>query len=58
MWKARLLALFCRVCPACNAARLWPNSGFAKKLAEAEKNCPACNAYKQLYGKNKPNVDS
>jgi rubrerythrin len=43
-------------CPACNAARLWPESGFAKKLTQAEKNCPACNAYKQLYGKNTPST--
>jgi rubrerythrin len=56
MWKTRLLAFACRICPACNAARLWPESGFAKKLAKVEKNCPACNAYKQLYGKNTPST--
>ena len=56
MWKTRLLAFVCQVCPACNVARLWPESGFAKKLAQAEKNCPACNAYKQLYGKNAPST--
>jgi rubrerythrin len=56
MWKTRLLAFACRICPACNAGRLWPESGFAKKLAKVEKNCPACNAYKQLYGKNTPST--
>ena len=56
MWKTRLLAFLSQVCPACNVARLWPESGFAKKLAQAEKNCPACKAYKQLYGKNTPST--
>lgn len=49
--KQQILAWVCRLCPACNAARLWPNSAFAKSLAAAEKNCPACRAYRQVYGK-------
>ncbi len=44
------LAMLCKICPVCNIARLFPNSGFAKKMAEAEKNCPACQAYRELYG--------
>jgi rubrerythrin len=49
--KQQILAFICKVCPACNVARRWPNSSFAKRLAQAEKNCPACKAYKQVYGK-------
>ena len=52
MTRTQLLAFLCRICPACNVARRWPDSGFAKALAKSEKNCPACNAYKQIYGKN------
>jgi len=48
--QTRLLAWLCRLCPFCNAARLWPRSGFARKLAEVEKDCPACRAYRQVYG--------
>jgi hypothetical protein len=56
MFKKRLLAFLCQICPACNVARTWPQSGFAKKLAEAEKNCPACNAYKELHCKKTPSA--
>jgi rubrerythrin len=48
----RFLAFLCRVCPACNVARRFPDSNFAKGLAKAEQNCPACRAYKEIYGKS------
>ena len=54
MTKKRFLVLLSQLCPACNIARRWPNSQFAKKLAQAEKNCPACNAYKELFVKKNP----
>ncbi len=54
MKNKRFLAFLCSICPACNVARMWPNSTFAKKLAAAEKNCPACNAYKELHCKKAP----
>ncbi|MBN1866727.1 hypothetical protein JW916_05500 [Candidatus Sumerlaeota bacterium] len=43
--KTRILAFVCQVCPFCVAARLKPDSAFAKKLREKEENCPACRAY-------------
>ena len=54
MTKTQLFAFLCRICPACNIARRWPDSKFAEMLAKAEKNCPACKAYKQIYGKGNP----
>lgn len=50
----KTLALLCKICPACNVARWFPNSKFAKTMVEAEKNCPACNAYRELYGWPQP----
>jgi rubrerythrin len=47
----KLLAFLCSVCPFCIAARKYPDSAFAKKLAKAEENCPACNAYKEIHNK-------
>jgi len=46
--KTKVLAAFCRVCPFCIAARHWPDSSYAKKLKEIEKNCPFCKAYLKL----------
>lgn len=46
----KFLALLCKFCPFCAYARKKPDSEFAKKLVEAEKNCPACKAYKEVYG--------
>lgn len=46
----KILAFLCKICPFCITGRAFPESKFAKKLAEAEKSCPACNAYKELYG--------
>jgi len=45
----KLLAVCCRICPFCIAARKWPDSALAKKLRQAEKSCPACKAYAQVY---------
>jgi hypothetical protein len=47
----RILAFICRICPFCISARRWPESKFAKKLREVERNCPACRAYAELYGR-------
>ena len=44
-----VLANLCRVCPFCIAAKIFPNSGFAKKLKSVESNCPACRAYYEVY---------
>ena len=49
--KTMLLAQICRFCPVCIAARHWPESAFAQKVKEMEKNCPACNAYRRYYVK-------
>jgi|GEM_PF-903037 len=46
----RLMALGCRICPFCIAARTWPNSSFAKKMHALEKVCPWCKAYGRLHG--------
>ncbi len=46
----KALAFICRICPVCVTARLFPNSNFARKVTEFEKDCPCCNAYKKLYG--------
>ena len=48
--STKIKALFCRICPLCTVARIRPEGGFARKLAEAEKNCPFCRAYRQLHG--------
>jgi rubrerythrin len=48
--KKQFLAFLCRICPVCNIVRWKPDSGFAKKMIEAEKNCPACKAYHEVYG--------
>jgi hypothetical protein len=53
--KTKVLAAFCRVCPFCIAARKWPNSAYAKKLKEIEKNCPFCKAYSRLKA-NGPDI--
>lgn len=47
----RTLAMICRCCPVCITARCFPDSKFAKKVNELEKDCPACRAYKQVYGR-------
>ncbi|HOZ46792.1 MAG TPA: hypothetical protein PLO37_16685 [Candidatus Hydrogenedentes bacterium] len=47
----KFLAFLCSICPFCISARHWPNSKFAQKLREAEKNCPACQAYQRLHAK-------
>ncbi|MEW5819584.1 MAG: hypothetical protein AB1782_05285 [Cyanobacteriota bacterium] len=47
----KLLAFLCKICPFCIVARKFPETGFAKKLAEAEQDCPACKAYKEVYTK-------
>ena len=46
--KTKILAMFCKLCPFCVAARQWPYSAYAKKLREIEKHCPFCNAYSKL----------
>jgi len=50
--KTKVLAAFCRICPFCIAARQWPDSTYAKKLKEIEKNCPFCKAYSTLKAHN------
>jgi hypothetical protein len=50
--KTKVLAAFCKVCPFCIAARHCPNSAYAKKLKEIEKNCPFCKAYSKLKAYN------
>ena len=49
--KTKLLATFCRFCPVCIVARKFPESAFAKKVKELERNCPACRAYRCYYPK-------
>jgi len=51
--KDKILAFICTICPFCIAARMFPNSKYAKALSKAEEECPACKAYKKLH---KPNV--
>ncbi len=47
----KFLAFICQICPFCIISRRFPNSEFAKKMKEAEKNCPCCKAYEELKGK-------
>jgi hypothetical protein len=46
----RFLALLCRICPFCIAARRWPDSAYARTLTRLERDCPACRAYARLKG--------
>lgn len=55
--KVRLLALFCRICPFCIVARVWPSSAYAKNLANIERACPACRAYAKLNALSKGGSD-
>ena len=48
--STKIKALICRICPLCIVARIRPDGGFARKLAEAEENCPFCRAYRQMHG--------
>ena len=50
--KDKILAFFCKICPFCIAARIFPNSKYAKKIKEIEKKCPACRAYENQLNKN------
>lgn len=44
----RAKAFICRICPVCIVARRRPDSAFARKVAEMEKDCPFCRAYRRL----------
>jgi rubrerythrin len=52
--KTKFLAFLCSICPFCIAARFFPNSGYAKALKKAEKDCPACRAYARVKGLKTP----
>ncbi|MCX7011665.1 MAG: hypothetical protein NTW86_03705 [Candidatus Sumerlaeota bacterium] len=43
----RILALVCAICPFCIAKRQWPDSAYARKMNELEKDCPCCRAYRE-----------
>ncbi len=44
------LAFFCRICPACAAARMWPRSFLRRAVAAYSGFCPFCRAAKRIAG--------
>ena len=44
----RLMASFCRACLGCVAARLWPNSAFARRFEKVQNRCPFCKAHAKV----------
>ena len=46
----RIMSAGCSICPFCIAARIWPNSCFARRMHRLERTCPWCRAYNRLHG--------
>ena len=46
----RVMAAGCSICPFCIAARIRPNSSFARRMRRLERTCPWCRAYNRLHG--------
>jgi len=47
-WATKAKAFICRICPICCAARRWPQSRYAQRVAVVTKDCPFCKAYVRL----------